>query len=153
VDGTWLASPALVAIVTCSDTRKVTGLHRIFLTKHGTKRSDVDAPKMMLGRIRCAAVWPDEVGTALAIAEGIETALSFQKLSGYPTAAALAAGFIRDVVVPERIVDLIIAADNDVSRAGLRAAKEAARKLWRPWRLVRVLMPNSVGDFNDLLTS
>jgi hypothetical protein len=151
VDGTWIASPAIVAIVTCGDTDKVTGLHRIFLTKHGRKRSDLDAPKKMLGKIRGGAVWPDNVATALAIAEGVETALSFQKLSGYPTAAALAAGFIRNVVVPEHIVDLIIAADNDVTCVGLKAAKEAARNLWRPWRTVRVLMPNSFGDFNDLL--
>jgi putative DNA primase/helicase len=91
------------------------------------------------------------LGEVLAIAEGIETALSFQKLSSVPTVAALDAGKIAHVAVPDRVRELIIAADHDRSGAGLKAAKAAMQKHWKPWRLVRVLMPNHLGDFNDLL--
>jgi putative DNA primase/helicase len=150
-DGQWITSPALVAAVARSGTGKVTGLLRTFITNDGRKRSDVDAPKKMLGAIRGAAVWPDEVGTVLAIAEGIETAISVQKLSTYPTAAALAAGFLREVVVPDRIVELVIAADNDPNGIGLKAARAAMFALWRPWRTVRIVFPRDLKDFNDVL--
>jgi hypothetical protein len=145
-------SHAMVSIVTRKPGGPGVALHRTFLTRDGGKNQNVEAVRKMLGPCKCAGVWPDELGEVLAIAEGVETALSFQKLSSVPSVAALDAGKIAHVEVPDSVRELIIAADHDHSGTGLKAAKAAMRKHWKPWRLVRVLMPNRVGDFNDLLT-
>jgi phage/plasmid primase-like uncharacterized protein len=144
-------SQAMVSIVTRGPAGPAVALHRTFLTRIGQKNQNVESVRKMLGPCKWAGVWPDELREVLAIAEGIETAISFQKLSSVPTVAALDAGKIAHVAVPDRVRELIIAADHDQSGTGLKAAKAAMQKHWKPWRLVRVLMPNHVGDFNDLL--
>jgi phage/plasmid primase-like uncharacterized protein len=149
-NGNAIKSAAMVAKVSNADGH-IRALHRTFLTADGKKNPEVDSVKKMLGPCKGAGVWPDEFGDILAIAEGIETALSFTKLSGVPCVAALAAGFIGALIVPDRVRELIIAADHDENGAGLRAAQAAAHKLWAPWRRVRVLVPDNCGDFNDIL--
>jgi putative DNA primase/helicase len=72
--------PGLVALVTDAETRDRLTLHRTWVQADGRK-ADVDPPRMLLGGHRKAGgvirLWPDEaVSTGLAVAEGIETALS-----------------------------------------------------------------------------
>jgi hypothetical protein len=149
--GELCQSHTMVSIVTRQLGGPGVALHRTFLTRDGAKNQNVGAVKKMLGPCKGAGIWPDQLGEVIAIAEGVETALSFQQLFNVPTVAALDAGKIAHIAVPDCVRELIVAADHDLNGAGLKGAEAAMRKHWKPWRLVRVLMPNRVGDFNDLL--
>ena len=66
-------------------------------------------------------------GDELAITEGIEDALAFHALSGIPAWAALSAGNMGDLILPERFRRVTINAERDqVGLAG--ASKLAARR-------------------------
>jgi phage/plasmid primase-like uncharacterized protein len=85
----------------------------------------------------------------LALAEGIETALSLQRITAIPTLATLSAVNLASVAIPDEIVELVIGADIDRSGTGMRAAREAMHAHWRPWRTVRIVRPAQGKDFND----
>ena len=83
------------------------------------------------------------------VGEGIETVLSAMQLAGWPGGAALSAGAMKKIPLPEA-AEYIIAADNDP--AGLRAAAALAARLRLEGRRVRVAVPPSEGtDWNDVL--
>ena len=64
--------------------------------------------------------------------------------------AAIAAPFMREVVVPGEVKEVVIAADHD--RAGLEAARALARRLLREGRRVRVAVPpEEMDDWLDAL--
>jgi hypothetical protein len=44
----------------------------------------------------------------------------------------------------------VVAADQDESGAGERAAKKAAGRFWLEGRAVTIFKPHEIGDFNDL---
>jgi len=72
--------PAILALVTDAITGEPLTLHRTWIKSDGTK-ADVDPPRMLLGKHRkqggVIRLWPDDAVTrGLAIAEGIETALT-----------------------------------------------------------------------------
>lgn len=50
-----------------------------------------------------------------------------------------------------RVRRVVIAADRDVGGTGQRNAVEAGRRWKVEGRTIRIAMPESVGDFNDLL--
>jgi phage/plasmid primase-like uncharacterized protein len=150
--GKPICSAAMVALVRRAPGGKICAVHRTFLTATGSKNPNVEKVKRMLGPCKGGAVWPDVVDEALAISEGIETALSFTKMMHTPCASALSAGFIKAVRVPPRVRDLTIGADNDLNGVGLREGLKAANRLHRPWRHTQVVMPPTAGqDFNDVL--
>jgi phage/plasmid primase-like uncharacterized protein len=63
----------------------------------------------------------ETIGEQLAVAEGIETALSVMQITKLPTVAALSAAGMRSLRWPPPVRRLWIAADND--EAGLKAAE------------------------------
>lgn len=142
--------PALVALITDTETGAPLSLHRTWIKPDGSKAA-VTPPRLLLkghpiagGVIR---LWPDEdVTTGLGIAEGIETALSLAH--GFtPVWACIDAGHLAKFPVLNGIEDLIIAADND--DAGRKAADECARR-WSPHAAVRVISADADGcDLND----
>ena len=142
--------PALVALITDTETGAPRSLHRTWIKPDGSK-ADVRLPRLLLkdhpiagGVIR---LWPDDAVTAgLGIAEGIETALSLAH--GYePVWSLIDAGHLAKFPVLNGIEDLIIAADNDA--AGRKAADECARR-WSPHAAVRVISADADGcDLND----
>jgi putative DNA primase/helicase len=85
------------------------------------------------------------------IAEGIETTASAMKIFDLPGWAAISAGNLRHVELPEVVREVIIAADNDPP--GLRAAIAAAQRFRREGRYVRVVKPANCKDFNNLLNA
>jgi phage/plasmid primase-like uncharacterized protein len=106
---------------------------------------------MMLGRTQRLAVHLAPAAERMAVAEGIETALSVQQATGIPTWAALSAGGIERLELPTLplAAEVVIAADADED--GLRAANQAARRWLREGRSVRIATPPVGRDFNDLL--
>jgi putative DNA primase/helicase len=143
--GRW--HPMMVAAVV-RDGRMV-AVHRTFLRADGRGKSDLDPNKMTLGACKGGAVPLAAAGPILAVAEGIETALSFMLATAVPTWAALSAGGIRNLVLPEIVREVVIAADPDP--VGLMAARAAARRWLAQGRSVRMVRPPLNSDFNDLL--
>lgn len=118
------AGPALVALVTDACTRDPITLHRTWVRADGTKPPEADPPRMLLGGHRKAGgvirLWPDEaVSTCLAVAEGIETALSLARIHR-PAWACIDAGNLATLPVLPGIEALVIGTDHD--DAGIRAA-------------------------------
>lgn len=144
--------PALVAAVARWPGRDVIAVHRTFLTLNGSGKAGVASPKKMFGDVQGGAVRLAAVGNTLAVAEGIETALSVQQATGLPTWAALTAGGIERLILPDPPLAeyVTIAADNDPT--GLAAADRAASIWTSDGRTVRIAAPEEEGaDFNDFL--
>ena len=139
---------AMVALVRNIESNQPQAIHRTALDHTG---------KMSLGPIRGGAIklTPDEdVTTALGIAEGIETALSMQRLPewlGSPVWSVISASGISKFPLLAGIATLAIAADNDgADGAGEKATLEVIER-WEE-RETLVLEANDEGaDLNDIL--
>jgi hypothetical protein len=150
---TGLRFPTLVGAVTCSPSRKIIAIHRTFLKDDGSAKIELTRPRMMLGPCKGGAVrlaaWS---AGPLAVAEGIETALSVMQMTGIATWAALSDGGIENLVLPDNAKDIVICADHDANGVGQTAARRAADKWRDAGRDVRIALPKDQGtDFNDLL--
>jgi phage/plasmid primase-like uncharacterized protein len=144
--------PGGVALVSHAESREGMTLQRGWWNADGTK-ADVDPPRMLLGGHRKAGgvirLWPDEaVTTGLAIAEGIETALSLAH-AFTPVWACIDAGNLAAFPVLPGIECLTIAADHD--DAGIKAANTCAQRWADAGREVRIVMaPTPRMDINDI---
>lgn len=148
--------PAMVAIFQGPD--GVAGqLHRTFLTFDGQK-ADVETVRkqMPLAFPDGGAVRLGQVGVALGIAEGIETALAASQMFGMPVWAALNKTLLMKWELPEGVEEVFVYSDNDENYAGQSCAFNLASKLKHrnPDLLVHVCVPKRVGtDWNDELLS
>ena len=144
--------PGLVALVTHAQTREPMTIHRTWVRADGTKAPEADPPRLLLGGHRKAGgvirLWPDEAVTmGLAVAEGIETALSVARYY-QPVWAAIDAGNLGTLPVLKGIEALTIAADHDP--AGLRGAEACADRWTAAGADVRVIAPRPErADWND----
>ena len=133
------------------------GAHYTFLQTDGPDGPVVKAAiptcKLTLGQLRHGGVWlspVDEIGEQLAVAEGIETALSVIQITKLPTVAALSAAGMQSLRWPPQVRLLWIAADNDAT--GLRAAEVLLGRVLRAGLQAHIKVPaKGKNDFNDLL--
>jgi hypothetical protein len=142
----------MMASVTHWPFSKTTGIHRTFLSPCGDGKARVPSPKKMAGNCGGGAVRLAAAGKTLAITEGIETRLSVQQATGYPTWAALSAGGMKALKVPPTDITnrIIICADNDA--VGIEAANNAADNWNDQGYSVVVAVPPELGtDFNDMM--
>jgi Toprim domain len=134
-----------------------TGAHFTFLQDSGpdgpVRKAAVEPAKLTLGQLRYGGVWltpVEKIGEQLAVAEGIETALSVMQITNLPTVAALSAAGMRSLRGPPQVRRLWIAADND--GAGLQAAKMLLARALRAGLQAHIKVPaRGENDFNDLL--
>jgi hypothetical protein len=147
--GTWW--PCMVATI-----RDVNGqfrsFHRTFLHHVHATKAPVDPVRMVWGGIpvKGCAVQLSPADKTLLLGEGPESVLSAMKIYGMPGWAAMSAGNLAHVLLPELVRAVVIAADND--QPGLNAAVAAAQRFRGQGRKARIIKPsNEVGDFNDLL--
>ncbi|MCW3480579.1 toprim domain-containing protein [Neisseriaceae bacterium JH1-16] len=157
--------PAMLAEVTAPDGRRV-ALHRLYLTPdghkarlvHPTTGEPLDTKKLLTaheGAMRGAAVrlYEPEAG-ALAVAEGIETALAVRLGSGLPVWACVSAWGLANAALPESVTDVWAFGDHDTSGTGQKAADALARRLIGEARQVRVVLPEQAGtDWLDVYQS
>lgn len=140
--------PALVGQITDAVTGAPMGIHRTWVTS--SDKADVPKPKMVLGPKQGGVIrlWPDEaVTTGLAIAEGIETALTIAH-DYRPVWSLIDSGNMAAFPVLAGIGALVIAADHDP--AGLKGALACADRWAAAGVDVRLLVPEAVGaDWND----
>jgi hypothetical protein len=148
----WL--PAMIGAVQRLDPAtgksEVRAVHRTFLTTAGAKAA-VDPVKMTLGPVRGGAVRLGKAGPALAVAEGLETALSIATASPEtPVWAALSTSGMRALVLPETVRTVILCPDGDPE--GQAAAQHAADRFLDQGRKVLMARPPDGADLNDVLT-
>lgn len=153
--------PAMLAAVRDVSGQLVT-LHRTLLTADGRK-ADFNVPKRLMrlpdGRtITGCAIRFGEPHEVLALAEGIETALSVVVATGLPCWACICAHGLEVVEIPDGVREVLIFADKDRSLTGERAAQVLAERLKGSGVTTRVVtireeIPETEKgiDFNDLL--
>lgn len=144
-----LMLPAMVAAVAVWPSREIAAIHRTYLDPETADKAKVEPVKMMLGPVAGGAVRLAEVGGSLAISEGIETGLVAQYATGIPTWAALSAGGMEAVVLPDLPLarEIWILADNDKCGRGMQAARRLARRAVQEGRTVRI----AGADWADVL--
>lgn len=153
--------PAMVAAVRDVSGKLVT-VHRTLLTSDGHKVG-VNVPKRLMRlpddiTINGCAIRFGEPHEVLALAEGIETALSVVVATGLPCWACICAHGLEVVEIPDSVREVMIFADKDRSQTGIRAALSLQARLTAQGIAVRIVMiqeetpETSKGiDFNDLL--
>ena len=96
---------------------------------------------------------PDDAEVSLAVAEGIETAMSYCAISGIPTWATVGSGGMKSFQIPERVTKLTAAADFD--GVGLQAAEQLLRRSKRQGVESWIAIPGGTDfyrlDFNDII--
>ena len=143
--------PAMIAVIRDAMDRPV-GLHRTYLTMDGQK-APVFSPKKLtslVGFSNAIQLFPTESETRLAIAEGIETALSFQILSGISTWSCISDIGVEGFVPPPGLREIIVAGDYD--KAGILATEKLINRIGAQGTLVKTVFPDTLGkDWNDIL--
>lgn len=145
--------PAIICGVTRWPGRAVVSTHRTFILADGSGKAAVTPARKTLGPVAGAAIRLAPAAPSMALAEGLETALSVRDATGMPIWAAMFANNIPALALPELPLarDIIIAGDNDESGTGQRAAEAAAERWTRQGRRVRIAVPPEPGtDFNDV---
>lgn len=124
------------------------GVHCTYLAPDGYGKATIEPAKRFIGPVGGGAVRLAVAETVVAIAEGIESGLSYQEATGTPTWCALSAVGIRKLVLPDEIADVVIAPDPDP--VGMMAARAAAKRWLAEGRRVSIARPPLGLDFNDL---
>ena len=137
-------------------------LHVTFLTPDGRK-APVVTPKRVMGlpenrTIRRCAIQLVQPKRMLAVAEGIETALSVSTAMRIPCWATISAGGMKTLSIPNNVQYLLIMADKDTSGVGLVAAEALRQRMLDEGRDVFIFTPEdpipdgAKGiDWNDVL--
>jgi len=151
--------PAMLACIQKADGQAVS-LHRTYL-KDGRKASCRAAKKVLSAGINGAAVRLFEPAECLGVAEGVETALAIYLRTGKPVWAALSAGNMEKLWVPNTVRRISIYADNDADSEydGQASAFILARRLRKEHKktgrhTVEVFVPKIAGaDWADVWLS
>ncbi len=128
--------------------------HVTYLTVDGFK-ANVRSPKKVVGAqqgLAGCAIRLTEVAEHIAIAEGIETALSVTEMFGIPCWSCYSAHGIETFEPPEGVKTVTIYSDSDANFTGQAAAMACAKRLAFAGYNVNVPEFPKVGaDYNDLL--
>jgi putative DNA primase/helicase len=147
--------PAMIALVEHIEHGPV-AVHCTYLRLDGSAKAGVEKAKAIFGPVAGGSVrfGAPQAGQWLAVAEGIETALSVAASCSMPVWAALSAGGIKNLRLPREATHIVICADHDANGVGERAAHDAAERWLAENRRVRIATPPEPDtDFNDLLNA
>ena len=144
--------PTMLATYTLPDGEAIT-IHRTFLTLDG-KKANIENPKKVLPPLKKmtgGAIRLFEVeGKILNVAEGIETALVVQQMTGEPAWSMVSSTLMEKFEPPPTIEKVVIFADNDRNHAGQKAAHTLANRLIVQNKIIaKVYVPEFPGDFLD----
>jgi putative DNA primase/helicase len=132
--------PAMVAAVEASN-GQIVAIHRTWLSADGSAKADLIPPRAALGPVRGCSIRFAKATERLALAEGVETALSVaQACPALPVWCAISASNLPAVELPTCVREVVVAADGD--GAGERAARAAAEKFIREGRRAFIARPN-----------
>jgi DNA primase len=143
--------PAMLARVDDIDGNFL-GVHRTWLLPDGSGKAELQDQKMSLGRVRGGAIRLAPAGSKLAVAEGIENALSATAVKGIPAWSAVAKGGFKALRLPAEVREVLIVADHDHNGGGEIAARAGGERWAAEGRDVDLWRSRQVGqDANDLL--
>jgi hypothetical protein len=151
MDGQQTYHPAMLARVDDTNGQGVS-IHRTYLTNDGHKAAVPTVKKLMpavlSGATRGGAIRLYPAGETLGVTEGIETTLAVRLATGLPVWSTICAGGMARLLIPSEVRLVVICADHDP--AGLKAARELARRLLSEQRRVKLLIPDTPGaDWAD----
>ncbi len=145
--------PALISYVRNGDHSNSFAVHRTYVRGDGTGKAEIVPSKAMLGQVSGGAVALNHVEGPLIVTEGIETGLSLLSGLHVETAniwAALSAGGMERLILPENTGKLIVASDGDP--VGRKAADALATRAYGlGWEVSLLPAPDGY-DWNDVLT-
>lgn len=146
--------PAMIALVKDMNGDNIT-IHRTYISYEGNKANIRSPKKLMPGKkkISGCAIRLFSPGEVLGVAEGIETSIACKQLLDIPTWAAISTSGVESFIPPDGIKKIIIFADRDPNYAGEKAAYSLAHKLYVQDFIVDVVVPDILGDFNDVLVN
>lgn len=142
--------PAMVTLIEGLPRRAI---HRTYLRPDGSGKADINPTKAMLGSAAGGAVRVVGGTDGLAVAEGVETALSLAcgLLRGRHTIwAALSTSGMAGLILPARPGRLIVATDGD--EPGRIAGRQLAERAHGMGWSVSLLPAPDGRDWNDILT-
>jgi putative DNA primase/helicase len=127
-------------------------VHRTWLLSDGSGKAELEDQKMSLASTRGGAIRLAAAAPVLAIAEGIENALSVIVAAGIPTWSAVAKGGFACLQLPAEVCEVLIIADHDQNGGGELAARRAGERWAAEGRRVRLWLSPQVGeDANNVL--
>jgi hypothetical protein len=139
--------PALIAAV--RDDAGLTGIHRTFLDCEPGLRGESFPKKCGLGRFGRGAVRLGGIAPRIALAEGIETALSASLLFALPCWATLGSERFGLIALPPGIDELLLFLDHD--QGGRRAEALASAAFGSSLRIEAHYPQREGDDWNDVL--
>jgi putative DNA primase/helicase len=147
---------AMIGLMTDPLSGRPTGIQRTYINNQldNIRGANGKSIRLMLGNKGVVRLWADEeVSTAIAIGEGIETVIAGAIGSmTTPAWAALDADNLEKFPVLPAVEGLTIFVDHDKSGAGQRAAESCAARWYAGTGITaRFLTPCQPGDFNDIL--
>lgn len=149
--GKGLRHGCMIGLVRNVITNEPQAIHRTAIDADGNKIDRKALGPIGGGAVKLTA--DADVTTVIAIGEGIETTLSIRELpdlKNMPVWACLTAGGLAEFPVLPGIEAVWIAADNDASGTGQRAAETLARRLDAAGVESIIIVPRTVGaDLND----
>ena len=128
------------------------GVHITFIVADGRGNAPVPKPRKMLGPVGGGAVRIGAAATKIAVAEGIEEALTIaQACPGLSVWSGLSASHMGSLELPHLTNELIACANDD--HAGRRCANRLVKRFLkaRPGRTAQLALPAGASDFNDLM--
>jgi phage/plasmid primase-like uncharacterized protein len=149
--------PAMLALASNIENEPA-AIQATYLQLDGSAKASIEPARKTFGSANGCAVRLLEGDDVLVVGEGVESVLSALQVVGEGGYALLGTSGLKNIVLPAAYRDrrVIIAADNDTSGAGQKAACEAARRLVEDQGFlnVRIAAPPQIGtDFNDRLRS
>ena len=139
-------APAVVCAVQNRNGNAI-GLHITAIKADGAGKASDDS-RRMFGIVTGGAIQLHPFTEQLAVAEGLETALSFNQLTGIPTWSCLSSSGLAGFDIPPNIKLLTIAADGD--QAGLEAAIRLSKRAREVCDVKLNPAPEGC-DWNDIL--
>lgn len=117
-------------------------IHRIYLDPETGNKARLTQPKKSLAPTKCTAIRLGAAGERLALAEGPESGLAIQELSGWPVWVCN----FSNVELPTTVREVAIAGDNDANGAGQHKARRGAERLTRRGLMVHTVLPDAMPD-------
>jgi len=140
--------PALVLPLKRLD-GEIVSVRRIYLAPEGHGKADLSEPKKVSRSLyhralTSACVRIDEWATVMGAAEGFETAMAVRCATGLPVISTDTTHGMKTLELPKIVQTLVIYADNDQLKGGMRpgldAAKELAKRMKGEGRTVVICM-------------
>jgi hypothetical protein len=130
-------------------------IHRIYISKDGTRKANIDNPKMALGNIQGAGIWFGTPCGTLCIVEGPENALSIRCLGYEFVVSSISASNFSNLVLDSAIKEVILFPDPD--DAGKNNCLKAVKNYQKQNKEVKIIFPpvkhhnNKLIDWNDYI--